>query len=156
MTMTMKVPVAELNALIKDLEADVGKACRPAAQAGAQVLVDEVRANVAKIGRKTGNLASAIYQVYSKKSSKDNINAVYHIGWNSQKAPHGHLVEFGHMQRYVVYVGKDGKWHTDKRRKLAGPKQVGARPFLRPAMSKFSAAVAEAERVFLERLGAKV
>lgn len=80
------------------------EALRPAAQAGAQVLYDEVlvRVPVAKRERKLksgriiapGALRAAIYQVYSKdRSTKDR--AVYHVSWNAKKAPHGHLVERG-------------------------------------------------------------
>lgn len=154
-TLTMKVPVSQINALIKDLEDDVGRACRPAAQAGAQVLVDEVRRNVDKIGKVTGSLSKAIYQVYSRRQSKDKTKAVYHIGWNSQEAPHGHLVEFGHVQYYVVYIDKKGRWKTSKRKKLKEPKQVGARPFIRPAMAKFGEAIAASERVFIEYMNKK-
>lgn len=77
---------------------------RPAAQAGAQVLYDEVklRAPVSKRARKTkggriiqpGALKASIYQVFSQDNSGDG-RTTYHISWNARKAPHGHLVEFG-------------------------------------------------------------
>lgn len=77
---------------------------RPAAQAGAQILYDEVklRAPVAKRARKAksgrtiepGALKASIYQVFSADNSSDD-HATYHVSWNYKKAPHGHLVEFG-------------------------------------------------------------
>ena len=77
---------------------------RPAAQAGAQVLYEEVkaRAPVAKRPHKTksgriiqpGALRDSIYQVFSKDNSNAT-EATYHVSWNAKKAPHGHLVEYG-------------------------------------------------------------
>lgn len=52
--------------------------------------------------------------------------------WNSKKAPHGHLVEFGHLQPFKVYKGADGQWYTSTTL-LDSPKFVPAHPFLRPA-----------------------
>lgn len=77
---------------------------RPAAQAGAQVLYDEVKVRV-PVSKKTrklksgrtvapGALRDSIYQVYSKDNSQAE-RATYHVSWNYKKAPHGHLVEFG-------------------------------------------------------------
>lgn len=142
-----------LDALTDGAEAAV----RPAAQAGAQVLYEAAKANVARIGRKTGNLAASIYQAYSRDNSGP-LRAEYHVSWNRKKAPHGHLVEFGHIQRYVTFVDDQGKWRTAVRpeargrkkpgRKApqavkdayyvplkGGPKLVGAKPFIRPAAS---------------------
>lgn len=116
------------------------KAARPAAQKGAQVIYDQVKHNVRRIGRVTGNLDRAIYQAFSKDNSGEGF-AEYHISWNVRKAPHGHLLEYGHVQRYVVFVDRrTGKWVTIKRKPLAKPRIVGARPFIRPAASAFPAA----------------
>jgi hypothetical protein len=132
-------------------------AVRPSAQAGAQVFYAAVKTNVGAIGKVTGNLASSIYQVYSRDNS-NKARAEYHISWNRKKAPHGHLVEFGHLQRYVVYVDKRGQWRTLVRPHMVGkpkPKRnapqavkdayymprkggpilVGARSFVRKATS---------------------
>ncbi|WP_219209214.1 HK97 gp10 family phage protein [Variovorax boronicumulans] len=120
---------------------------RPAAQAGAQVLYDEVRARVAPM-RKTGNLYTSIYQAYSDQSTPER--AVYHISWNARRAPHGHLVEFGHMQTRKVFLTDDGKWRTSKEL-LAVPRRVAAKPFIRPAYdAKVGAALAAAEAHFAE------
>lgn len=142
---------AELDALAGAIKSGV----RVAAQAGAQVFYDEVKLNVGKLGHVTGNLNSAIYQKYSPEASREGEFAQYHISWNYRKAPHGHLIEFGHIQRYVAYLGKDGKFHTAIRPSMRGkkkpprkasqavkdayyvplpaPVQVPAKPFIRPA-----------------------
>ena len=122
-------------ALQQDLQA-FNDAARPAAQAGAQVLYDEVRRNVSRIKRKTGNLAASIYQVYSTDDSRPGGPQTYHVSWNAKKAPHGHLVEFGHLQRYeVIYDPETRRLWTDKTKPLATPRQVAARPFIRPALA---------------------
>lgn len=130
-----------------DIMGDIQAAIRPAAQAGAQVFYDEVKRNVASLGKKTGNLDSAIYQVYSNDNSGP-LRATYQIGWNTKKAPHGHLIEYGHKQYYkVVFNKKKGKFITFKTVKLATPKQIPAHPFMRPAwaVQPFAEAAIEAE-----------
>jgi hypothetical protein len=130
-------------------------AVRPSAQAGAQVMYDEVQRNVNALGKKTGNLAKSIYQVFSRDNSRP-LRAEYHVSWNYKKAPHGHLVEFGHLQRYVTYIDKRGQWKTLVRPEMrgrprpkrnaplsvkdayyvplkGGPRLVGAKAFLRSA-----------------------
>lgn len=86
------------------IEVESSQQVRAAAQAGAQVLYDEVlvRVPVATKERKTksgrvippGALKRSIYQAYSEDNSRDG-RATYHVSWNYRKAPHGHLVEFG-------------------------------------------------------------
>jgi hypothetical protein len=151
MPVTFSLDTSGIEALMRDAAEDLKAAMRPAAQAGAQVLVDEVQRNVNRIGKKTGNLRRSIYQVYSVRSSGSE-RAVYHVSWNAQKAPHGHLVEFGHFQRYRVIVDKrTGKWVTLKNRPIE-PRQGGARPFLRPAAAKMPQALDAAEAVLLEKM----
>lgn len=128
------------------------KAVRPAAQAGAKVLYDEVKLNVSKMGRVTGNLYSSIYHAFSKDNSGDGV-ATYHISWNHIKAPHGHLLEYGHVQKFKRYIGSDGKWYTNKDAPLPKPKHVGARPFLRPAFdAKGKDALDACERRYIQAL----
>lgn len=134
--MSIKVDLAGLDAAVDSLDARLQENVRPAAQAGAEILYQAVKRNVSAMGRKTGNLAGAIYQAYSKERSRDG-TAVYDISWNARKAPHGHLVEFGHIQKFKVYLGKDGKWYTNKAAPLPAPVQVAARPFIRPAAAAF-------------------
>lgn len=154
MSLNIDIPMTSIERMLDGMAGDVEEAARPAAQAAAQVLYDAVKINIASIGRKTGNLERAIYQAFSKDNSGPG-RATYHISWNHRKAPHGHLVEYGHLQRYHVYIGTDGKWHTDKSQPLKQPRQVAARPFVRPAMAKFPEAIAWAERVLLQRIQGK-
>ncbi len=167
----MVVDLAGFEAGIDAMADVLEEAARPAAQSAAQVLYDAVRLNVFALGSKTGLLLDSIYQVYSKANSSPG-QATYYVSWNVKKAPHGHLVEFGHLQRYKVYTGKDGKWYTAVRPEkkgtpkpgryatqaqkdayyvpLAVPRQVAAQSFIRKAMSAFPAAEAAAEQKLLE------
>ena len=44
-----------------------------------------------------GQLRDAIYHVYADQLSSDG-HAVYRVSWNAKKAPHGHLIEYGHWR----------------------------------------------------------
>ncbi|KQQ31992.1 hypothetical protein ASF61_16795 [Duganella sp. Leaf126] len=162
----IRVDLSGLRARLAGLEEAAEVAARPAAQAAAQVYYDRMVRNVERIGRQTGNLRSALYQVYSQDHSGPG-RAMYHISWNHRKAPHGHLVEFGHIQRYKVYVGSDGNWYTAIRPEMRGkrvpkrgasqavkdayyvplatPKHVAAQPFVRSAAAAAPLATAAAE-----------
>jgi HK97 gp10 family phage protein len=95
---------------------------RPAAQAGAQVLYEEV---LVRVPVRSGGLKDSIYQVYSQDQSSDG-RATYHVSWNARKAPHGHLIEFG-------------------------TSRAPAHPFLRPAYdAKVKEALEAARRRWLE------
>lgn len=157
-TVSVKLDMGAVNDMLHKLEGDIHKAVRPAAQAAAEVMYRIVLGNVDAIGKVTGNLRASIYQVFSEDKSKaagDGYSrAVYHVSWNAKKAPHGHLVEYGHLQKYQVYLGKDGKWYTNKKAPLAHPKQIAARPFIRPAFARQDEAVAAAKATLLELLGA--
>ena len=145
-TISLRAPdkfKADFKHMLDTLAADIEAAVRPAAQAGAQVLYDAVKLKVSGMGRVTGNLDKSIYQAFSKDLSGPGA-ATYHVSWNYRKAPHGHLLEYGHVQRYAVYF-KNGRWYTNKKKPLAQPRQVAARPFIRPAVAKFPEAVAAME-----------
>jgi HK97 gp10 family phage protein len=148
----VSVDLDALNDYIGALEEDVRAAARPAAQAGAEVLYQAVMQNVNALGRQSGNLASSIYQAYSTHDSKDGKH-VYHVSWNPRKAPHAHLVEFGHIQKFKVYLGKDGRWYTNKKAPLPSPIQRAAKPFMRSAMAQFPRAQAAMEERFFQELG---
>lgn len=159
----IRVDLDSLNMRLEQDADTMERAARPAAQAGAQVLYIEARRNAIAIRRKSGNLVNSIYQAYSERNSGTG-RAVYHVSWNPRKAPHGHLVEWGHIQRYVTYVGSDGNFYTairpgmrgkprPKRRAslaikdayyvaLPAPKQVAASPFMRRAAAKSAEAEA--------------
>ena len=167
---------AAFLAAIEGKKKIVQEAVRPAAQAAAQVFYDEVLRNVASIGSKSGLLKSSVYQVYSKQNSNQNVKT-YHVSWNHYVAPHGHLLEYGWLQRYKVYVGSDGKWHTavqpgsrgkpkPKRKasqvekdayyvKLASPKQHPGYAFIRSAFSAANRAEDAAKLVLVKAIGAK-
>jgi len=174
MTVRIDVDMAGLNSLMDELGDLAEAAVRPAAQAAAQVLYDQTKTNVAALGRHTGNLDKSIYQVYVRKNSGEGF-ATYAVSWNKQKAPHGQLVEFGHIQRYASYIGKDGKWHTAVRKSARGkrkpkrnasqavkdayyvalpsPKQIPARSFLRNAWTaKKDEAAKAAERIMINAI----
>lgn len=141
---SIKFDSSVLDAALDSMNEQAKKTIRPAAQAGAQVLYDQVKLNVAAIGRKTGNLAGSIYQVYSEDNSTEE-RATYHVSYNARKAPHGNLVEYGHIQTRKVYLGKDGNWYTSKT-PLPSPKHVAARPYIRPAFDSKAKAALEASR----------
>lgn len=157
-TLTIDADTSELDELIASMKENVQAALRPAAQAAAEVLYQAVRQNVAALGSKTGNLYASIYQAYSESKSGPD-HATYHVSWRTSKdglprAPHGHLVEYGHIQKYKVYLGKDGHWYTNKKAPLPTPVQVAARPFVRPAAARFPDAVEAATKKFLEVIDA--
>lgn len=152
MSFSIIVPVAGIDAWADGLAGDAEQAARPAAQAGAQVLYEAVKANVAAIKRHTGNLERSIYQAYSADHSGQG-RAIYHVSWNARKAPHGHLVEFGYLQRYEIsYDPATKRFTTHKDKPLAQPKLVAARPFMRPAMARFDAAMAAVKAEFIRQI----
>lgn len=114
----LEVDTTGIDRMFDQFLGDVNQAVRPAAQAGAQVLYDEVKRNVGQIKSVTGNLNKSIYQAYSPELSVEGYKAVYNISWNKTKAPHGWLVERGHLQRYRYYQNADGQ----------------VRPMVRPGM----------------------
>lgn len=173
MSLTITADLSALDSLINGMSESVESATRPAAQAAAQVLYNEVKANVDKIGKKSGNLAASIYQVFSADNSSAQ-KATYHVSWNARKAPHGQLVEYGHMQRYQYYRDKLGNVRPMVRPEMQGkprpgrrasqatkdayyvtlpaPRQVAARPFVRPAMAKLPQALEAAKAELLKRM----
>lgn len=154
MTQAVKVTVNQsaIDALCAGLVDDLQAPARPAAQAMVQVFYDRIQLNVRGIRRKTGNLAASIYQAYSPDNSGPG-RATYHTSWNARKAPHGHLVEFGHLQRYEIsFDPQTQRFTTHKDRPLATPKHVAARPFVRPAMALAQQAMDAGEKRYFEEL----
>ena len=169
-TLTMELDTTAFDDILDALGDDVVKAVRPAAQAAAQVLYEQVKINVSALGRKTGNLERSIYQKFSPEQS-GALKAVYNISWNHKKAPHGHLVEFGYLQRYryrpdgmgpMVRPGMDGKRKPGRRATreqkdayyvtLPTPIQVPAKAFVRRAESAFAQAYLAAEDELIARI----
>lgn len=177
-TSVIHVDLDGLNAFVDALEEDVERAARPAAQAGAEVLYQAVLRNVQALGRVTGNLESSIYQAFVAKESAPGV-AKYDVTWNHRRAPHAYLVEFGHIQRYAVHLGKDGKWYTLVRPSMrgkpkprrgasqaekdayyvprpGGPQQIAAKAFVRSAAASIPAAEAAMEAKFFEITGGEL
>lgn len=169
----VKADLSGLDAMFDELGDDLDEAVRPAAQAAAQVLYDDVKKNVAALRSVTGNLERSIYQKFSPDHSRQG-KATYHISWNAKVAPHGHLVENGHLQRYRYYKGSNGQIRPMVRPGMDGkprpgrgasqatkdayyvtlptPIQVPAKAFVRRAIDKFPAAYAAAEAELLRRI----
>lgn len=172
MPAAITIRVKNLDAVfagLDNLAADVQRATRPASGAAAKVLYDEVHKNAERFGEGypdtgKGLLKSAIYRVWAKDQSNAQ-RAVYRVSWNHTKAPHGHLVEYGHWQPYLVRRGPGGRFYTvvkpELRReyqakyrtktvpkalrdryfvRLPTPKWVPAKPFVRAAQSQFTRA----------------
>lgn len=137
---------------LEQLGETVQEAIRPVAYAGAKVIYDRVLMNVAGIGIKTGNLRSAVYHAYAKEASTPGKREMYRISWNVTKAPHGRLLEWGWVQRYAAYMGKNGKyagnWYTDKSKPLDTPIQHPGLAFIRRA----HAALPEAQEAMRQEL----
>lgn len=126
---------------LQAMVAGVNQHCiRPAAQAAAQVFVDEVRAKapvadaptVTRDGKviQPGLLRNSIYQAFATHASSLT-TAVYHISWRGTRrggggegalpsAPHGHLIEYGHWRYFALVRGKDGRWRT-----MIHPSKIG-------------------------------
>lgn len=128
--LTLNFNPSGLTAQIDALHENIQAAVRPAAQAAAQVYYEEVKIRAARAekGQGSGLLARSIFQKYVVEKSLDGVKATYHISWNKGKgrstptAPHGHLIEFGWVQRYATYIGSDGQWYTAVQPKNRGLK----------------------------------
>ncbi|UXC37190.1 HK97 gp10 family phage protein [Cupriavidus gilardii] len=136
----------DLDELEDQLVKDV---VRPIARAGALVFYEEARRLVPvykgapvirKNGRKTtpGQLRDAIYHVYSKSESTD-VRAAYQVSWNATKAPHGHLVEYGHWRVNKLVKTPTGWIATTER--LETHVRVPAVGFMRRAGDRAEAAI---------------
>lgn len=116
-------------------------------------------------------LKEAIYVAYDgRRSILNEGHFVYGVSWNRRKAPHGHLLEFGHFMPFEAHK-VDGKWFTpikgvqrvDGRKRnvgvamAAGPFYVDAHPFLGPAfdakLPRLNAIAAAAGALAFEQLG---
>lgn len=173
-TFDIETDLSSLDDMLDQLGDDVEGAIRPMAQAGAQVYYNRVKQNVKALGRETGNLDESIYQAYSPENSQEGRRAEYHVSWNHKKAPHGHLVENGYLQRYRYYQdnqgrvlpmvrpGMDGKpppeRHASQAEKdaywvtLDTPRQVPGKAFVRSASSASAESIRAAEDELTRRV----
>lgn len=86
--------------------------------------------------QRPGLLRDAIYVAYDERRNMLNPATYrYVVSWNSSKAPHGHLVEFGHWMPYqYAYNHEFGYWTLKPlREQTKGPFWVRSQPFLAPA-----------------------
>lgn len=170
-TFSMGMDTSDLMKYLDDLGDGAEEAIRPVAQAGTQVLYERVKLNVKALGRHTGNLDNSIYQAFSPENSVDGQRAQYQVSWNHIKAPHGHLVEYGYLQRYryrpdgmgpMVRPGMDGRPKPRRRASqaekdayyvtLPTPKQVPGKAFVRNAASAMNEASKAAAAELWRRL----
>ena len=127
---------------------------RSMAVAGGKVLRDEAKL-LAPVGKEEGGsiypgaLRDSIYLAF-KDSGSSMKEIRYSVSWNAKKAPHGHLLEFGHWQPYVVAKipgGYGGGYYSTKIKKDV-PTWTPAHPFLRPALDS---AGTRAQAAMIER-----
>ena len=92
-----------INARLDRVTKAANKSTRKAAQAGAQVYHDELKARVPmsakphKSGKKTynpGTLRRAIYQAFVEDESNEG-QATYRVSWNKTHAFYGKFLEYG-------------------------------------------------------------
>lgn len=127
---------------LKQLEDHVrDNVLRSAAHAGAEVLYNELSYRVPVY---SGTLASAIYRWHDKDKSQPG-RQTYAIGVNKRKAPHWHMVEFGHWRRYRIIPTRgqpdakfkdafqdfNGQWYIPTKEPIT-PVFVPGTPYLRP------------------------
>ncbi len=114
MGMKIKMDVAKFKEQLRATADELGRATRPAAQEGAEIIyraakiyapVYEPEEGKAMMHYfhgtngiygpyRPGNLRDSIYQVFSEDKSYKDVST-YHISWNADKAPYGAMVEFG-------------------------------------------------------------
>ena len=110
MSMKISMNVQKFKEELRATAAELGRATRPAAQAGAQIIYDRAKSIASTIRSKAphmfhgtnkvygpyypGNLNDAIYQVFSKDNSYSDVST-YHVSWNADDAPYGWMVELG-------------------------------------------------------------
>ncbi|GGX32790.1 hypothetical protein GCM10007242_44680 [Pigmentiphaga litoralis] len=135
---------AQLEQFAENVRTEV---LRPTVYAAARVLYDEVRIRVPV---DEGTLYGAVYHWHSEKESTAG-RVVYYVGVNKKKAPHWHLVEFGHYRTNEL-VRVNGRWMATTRR-LETPVWVPAYPYIRPS---YDAKIGAALQSALDRAGEKI
>lgn len=127
----------------------MGRVVRDEAKARAPVLKP---GNEGYDGQVEGTLRDNIYLAFDDRKYVLNPNTyTYTVSWNSFRAAHGHLMEFGFEQPYQVTQDGSGVWYTPltggkgaKGRNTGylrpeGPLKVEPQPFLGPAFdAKFN------------------
>lgn len=118
---------SDARGALKKFAADIrAKALRSAAHAGAEVIYREERLRVPV---HEGTLYGAIYQWHDDNRSGFD-RQIYVVGPNKVKAPHWHLVEYGHWR--VNKIVREGGRLIATRERLPEPVWVPAKPYARP------------------------
>lgn len=125
---TMKIHGDMKGALRKLGGEDMTRALRSGVYAAAKVLYTDM---LLRVPIHEGGLVDAIYHWHDDKLSTAT-RQVYRIGPNKAKAPHWHLVEYGHWRRNVVYRDKRTGRMIATRKRLEVPVWVPAYPYIRP------------------------
>ena len=132
---------AEMLEGLDKLEAAREPVARAMGYAMASAVRDEAKLRV-PVGTEFGGsltpglLRSALYAAYDERRNVLNPNIYrYVVSWNHEKAPHGHLVEFGHWMPYIYATDTQGNFWTVRPHieQPNGPVWVAAEPFLGPA-----------------------
>lgn len=129
------VDVSDVLKGLDDLKGMKESLSRTMAEAMAAAVRDEakVRAPVLKSGNEGYDnqqrelLVQAIYEAYDDRYTilTHGLSFRYKVSWNAKKAPHGHLLEFGHLLPYVVTISGSGKWFTPLKNRKSKGKSVG-------------------------------
>lgn len=126
----MDLDLGEIEKIFRKLSDPerIAHVARSTALAGAKVLREEAKVRAPK---DEGTLRDSIYVAYAESDSTE-ILKTYTVSWNTKKAPHGHLIEFGH---WLVIGANRIRW-------------VQPYPFLRPA---YDAVIMQARDAMIAR-----
>lgn len=123
------------------------KVVRSGARAAALVFYNDMRQRVPV---DTGDLYGSIYHWFDTKQSVQG-KQVYAIGPNKAKAPHWHLIEYGHWRVNKIVRLENGQLVATKER-LDVPIWVAAQPYIRPAWSLVNQALEAGRQRMRERM----
>jgi hypothetical protein len=143
--------IAAKEPIARAMGVAMGQEVRDEAKIRAPVLKPE---NVGLDNQRPYVLRDAIYVAYDKRGRVLNPSSFkYTVSWNSKKAPHGHLAEFGHWLTYEYALTDDGRYFTPKPLRPNDGFYVAAQPFLGPA---FDAKVSGLNTIAAEAGAAKL
>lgn len=124
------------ESLARTMGAAMGAEVRDEAKVRAPVLES---GNEGVDGQVPGTLRDAIYLAYDERRAQLSQETFrYTVSWNASRAPHGHLLEFGHWMPYLYAQTPEGLFYTPLPpipNPAAGTDGfwVAAHPFLGPA-----------------------
>ena len=156
MPVNASVDLSSVMAGLDRLSGVAESLARSMAVAAGQAVRDEAKARAPV---DTGKLRDALYLAYREGRSSES-QVVYSVTWNSKKAPHGHLLEFGHWRYNEIINGKAQKSLAPGLKRGRGPQDhtgpgalehpvwVPAYPFLRPA---YEAVAPRMAQIMVER-----